>query len=336
MRGESMEEILLLDKKSVVIVSPATAAANNGNWHTAARWQQFLQGDFDTEITQHWPLPGSNSSQNFQAMIALHARRSADSIAAWAKTFPDRELIVVLTGTDLYRDIRTDASAQASLALATQLVVLQEAGLDELSAQHRAKTKVIYQSCPRAAPAPKAGSFTALMVGHLRDEKDPLTYLRAAQRLSDRPDIALEHIGNDENSSYPAQIKETSLSNPKYHWLGGLPWPDTLQHMARAQVLVHCSKMEGGAHVILEAVQLGTPVIASRISGNIGMLGAVYAGYFALGDDAALAAMIERAADDANFLPHLQSQCQARAHLFEPSEEKRRLLNLLVNVKAPP
>jgi putative glycosyltransferase (TIGR04348 family) len=328
-----MEEILLVDKKSVVIVSPATAAANNGNWHTAARWQQFLQDDFDTEITQHWSPSGSNSSQNFHAMIALHARRSADSIAAWAKTFPGRELIVVLTGTDLYRDIRTDAAAQASLDLATQLVVLQEAGLDELAPQHRAKTKVIYQSCPRATPAPKASSFTALMVGHLRDEKDPLTYLRAAQRLSARPDIALEHIGNDENATYPAQIKETSLSNSKYRWLDGLPKDDTLQHMARAHVLVHCSKMEGGAHVILEAVQLGTPVIASRISGNIGMLGADYAGYFELGDDAALASMIERAADDANFLQRLQSQCQARAHLFEPSEEKRRVLNLMINAR---
>jgi hypothetical protein len=26
----------------VCIVSPALAAANNGNWHTAARWRDFL------------------------------------------------------------------------------------------------------------------------------------------------------------------------------------------------------------------------------------------------------------------------------------------------------
>ena len=40
----------------------------------------------------------------------------------------------------------------------------------------------------------------------------------------------------------------------------------------------------------MEAVRSGTPVVASRIDGNIGMLGQDYAGYFEWGDAAALAA----------------------------------------------
>ena len=48
--------------------------------------------------------------------------------------------------------------------------------------------------------------------------------------------------------------------------------------------------MEGGAHVILEAVQSGTAVLASRIDGNVGMLGPAHEGYFEVGDDAGLAA----------------------------------------------
>jgi putative glycosyltransferase (TIGR04348 family) len=320
------------DKKSVVIVSPAAASANNGNWHTAARWQGFLQSHFDTEIVLAWPgdeAPGhANASKNFSTMIALHARRSAVSIANWAQMFPDRPLVVVLTGTDLYRDIRSDAAAQRSLDLAHTLVVLQEAGLDELTPAHRAKAKVVYQSCPRGAAASKAPSFTALMVGHLRDEKDPLTYLRAAQTLAARSDIQLLHIGRNDDAQYQAPLQQTAAANPQYQWLGGLPQHDTWAQMARAHVLVHTSKMEGGAHVILEAVQMGTPVIASRISGNVGMLGADYSGYFPLGDAAALAQLIARARDDANFLQLLHSQCQARAYLFEPSEEKRRVINL--------
>ncbi|HAV75652.1 MAG TPA: TIGR04348 family glycosyltransferase, partial [Limnobacter sp.] len=31
-------------KPSVVIVSPALADSNNGNWQTARRWQLFLSG----------------------------------------------------------------------------------------------------------------------------------------------------------------------------------------------------------------------------------------------------------------------------------------------------
>ena len=65
-------------------------------------------------------------------MAALHTRRSATSIQAWDRAYPDKPLIVVLTGTDLYRDIHTDADARQSLALASHLVVLQDAGLAAL------------------------------------------------------------------------------------------------------------------------------------------------------------------------------------------------------------
>ena len=64
------------------------------------------------------------------AMVALHARRSGPAIAAWAAQYPGRPLVVVLTGTDLYRDIAVDASARHSLAVATHLVVLQSAGME--------------------------------------------------------------------------------------------------------------------------------------------------------------------------------------------------------------
>ena len=83
-------------------------------------------------IAQHW------AGEPCDVLIALHARRSAPSIAAWAEAHPDRPLVVVLTGTDLYRDIRTDASARRSLQLATRLVVLQEQGLLELQPALRA------------------------------------------------------------------------------------------------------------------------------------------------------------------------------------------------------
>jgi glycosyltransferase involved in cell wall biosynthesis len=87
--------------------------------------------------------------------------------------------------------------------------------------------------------------------------------------------------------------------------------------------------MEGGAHVILEAAQSGTAVLASRVAGNVGMLGPGHAGYFDLGDDSALAALIARARDDVDFLATLRAQTIARAALFEPAEEKRRVLNLI-------
>ena len=63
--------------------------------------------------------------------------------------------------------------------------------------------------------------------------------------------------------------------------------------------------MEGGANVVVEAITSGTPVIASRISGNLGMLGDDYPGYFAVGDAADLATVVERACRDRAFLASL-------------------------------
>jgi putative glycosyltransferase (TIGR04348 family) len=327
---------------TVVLVSPALADANNGNWHTARRWAQCLAGRCDTALLGQWP--GSPHPAQADALIALHARRSAPSIQAWARHCPGKPLILVLTGTDLYSDILADASAQQSLLLASHLVVLQEAGLQALPAALRHKARVIYQSARALKPAVKpARHFRALMVGHLRDEKDPLTWMRAAARLAPgaaRPPVRLlfDHIGDALAPELAQAARSAQAAVPGYRWLGGLPQAQTRQHIKQAHVLVNSSRMEGGAQVILQAVQSGTPVLASRISGNIGMLGAGYAGYFPEGDDAALAALLLRCATDAGFLALLEKQCSERAHLFDPEAEKRLVLNLVLSAlsAAPP
>jgi putative glycosyltransferase (TIGR04348 family) len=308
----------------ISIVSPALVAANNGNWHTAWRWSRMLAGNCRTAISTQW------SGEDCAALIALHARRCAPSIDAFAKAHPRRPLIVVLTGTDLYRDIRSDASAQRSLQQASHLVVLQDQGPEELAPALRAKCSVIYQSAPplRAAALPKR-VLRVVQVAHLRDEKDPATFMRAALRLKGRSTIHFEHIGDALDADLGAAARRTQQECPHYRWLGALPRPVTRRHIQHGHLLVSTSKMEGGAHVILEAAQSSTAVLASRVAGNVGMLGPGFAGYFDLGDDAALAALIARARDDAQFLARLRAQTVARAPLFDSAEEQRRLLNLI-------
>lgn len=314
---------------TIVLVSPALADANNGNWHTAHRWAQFLSPHCDIALCQQWPAPLQQAQHQPHAMIALHARRSAASIRAWAEAFPGKPLIVVLTGTDLYRDILSDAEAQRSLALASHLVVLQNAGLTALPEAWRGKARVIYQSAPVLKPARKSGrTFRVVMVGHLREEKDPLTYMRTAA-LSAAGPIRFDHIGQALAPQFAQAARATEQRNPRYRWLGGLGRAATRQRIKRAHVLINCSRMEGGAQVILEAIQSGTPVLASRVSGNIGMLGADYAGYFTLGDAEELAALVRRCAAEPAFLAVLQSQCRTRAGLFAPEEEKRHVINLV-------
>jgi glycosyltransferase involved in cell wall biosynthesis len=97
-------------------------------------------------------------------------------------------------------------------------------------------------------------------------------------------------------------------------------------------VLVVSSVMEGGANVVAEAARIGTPVIASRMSGNIGMLGADYPGYYPVADDRALAALLAQAAHDRRFYGRLKSALRARRKLFAPAAERAALVRIVREV----
>lgn len=311
-------------KPILCLVTPALASANNGNWQTARRWARFLAADYRVRLCAAW------DGKPADVMLALHARRSAPSIHAFAQAHPQQPLVVALTGTDLYRDIAIDADARRSLALAWRLIVLHDLAPLDLPAPLRAKTVVCFQSTPARPPLAKTGRhLRALMVGHLRDEKWPQTLWAAAARLHDRRDIRIDHIGAALDADLGAAARACADAHPAYRWLGARPHGQTLRRIRQAHVLVHASRMEGGAHVVLEAVRRGTPVLASRIPGNVGMLGADYGGYFPPGDDAALATLLQRARDEPAMLNALAAQCDTRAPLFEPARERRILRETL-------
>jgi putative glycosyltransferase (TIGR04348 family) len=335
---------VVLIKPSIVIVSPALADSNNGNWQTARRWQQFLSDQFNVRIVKHWEE--SPATANDAAMIALHARRSAESITAWAQNRgTDAQgspgLILALTGTDLYRDIESDETAKKSLELAQHLIVLQEKGVEKLSEDLQAKTTVIFQSTTTRKTLTKAKRrLKVVMVGHLRDEKMPQTLMEAAVLLRGYGDIFIDHIGGPLDPELAQAAEETMRVCPNYRWLGNQPHGVTRTRIQRAHVLVHASKMEGGAHVIMEAVCSGTPVVASYIDGNIGMLGAGYPGYFPLGNSHALANVLTQLQEDivnpkplppgkSSLYTKLKNQCAERAKLFAPENEQNHLIRLV-------
>ena len=315
-------------KAHIRIISPAKKNANNGNWHTALRWSRFLKDTCDVAIATEW-TPSKNDVAP-DALVALHARRSAASIARFAAHYPGRPLIVVLTGTDLYRDIAADAAAQRSLALASHLVVLQQEGIAALPEPLRAKCRVIFQSATTLrSGVPNRTRFDIVLVGHMRAEKDPLTPMRSLEVVPAGLPVRLIHIGNALEEKYLHAARELMARNANYQWLGGLPRGQTRQRIKRARVMVISSLMEGGANVVIEAVTAGVPVMASAIAGNIGMLGRDYAGYFPVGDAEALAALIARCRDDADFLAQLLRQCARRAPLFAPAREKREVIKMI-------
>ena len=266
-------------------------------------------------------------------MLALHARRSHASIRNYAMCYPDQPLILALTGTDLYRDIRTDEEAQASMQLATRMIVLQDMGLAELAAPMRRKTRVVYQSAPVVRrPPPLKSCFEVVVSGHLRDEKDPFRAAAALAHVPADSRLRITHIGGAMSPDMAQEARDWTARDRRYHWLGEVTHGKALRLLARSRLMVISSRMEGGANVVSEALANNVPVIASRVSGNIGMLGKDYAGYYTLEDERALARLLTRAETDRAFYQKLVSQCRARKPRVSHASERGALQRVLAEV----
>ena len=269
-------------------------------------------------------------------MIALHARRSAASVEQFHRRFPERPLIVALTGTDLYDDIRTDPAAQHSIEVASCLVLLQPMGLSELPEHLRPRARVIYQSVrrPPGTFSPRRGVFEVCVLGHLRPVKDPFLAAQASRLLPRSSRVQIVHAGAALNNEMRDRARAEMRSNPRYRWLGELPRWKALRLLARSRLLVLSSVMEGGANAISEAIAFSVPVLASRIPGSIGLLGEAYPGYFAVGDAGELAALLSRAETDPQFYKTLKRWCARLAALVDPEGERKAWESVLHEVLA--
>jgi putative glycosyltransferase (TIGR04348 family) len=310
----------------VTIVTPYLAAANNGNWHTAARWARFLGRTYRVQVEQSW------SGLPCELLIALHARRSAESIQKFAAAHPDRPLIVVLTGTDLYRDLAVSREARRSLQLATRLVVLNELGPRRLPRPERGKAEVILQSARQlSAGRPPQRHLAVAVVGHLRDEKNPQFVWALLRRLPADLPLRIHHVGAAVQPALGREAAQVAARDPRYRWLGELPRPRARQIIRNSHLLLHPSNMEGGAQAVIEAVRSHTAVLASGIDGNAGLLGEHYPGLFTENDVEAAGALLLRSAHQAGFLHRLQARCEQRAPLFAPEHERAGLLGVVDN-----
>jgi putative glycosyltransferase (TIGR04348 family) len=268
-------------------------------------------------------------------MIALHAWRSADSIRTFRERYPDRPLIVGLSGTDIYGYIDRDrAPVLRSLACADRLVALQELARRRVPARFRDKLRIVYQSAlpVRRGRADRTGSFDVAVIGHLREVKDPFRAAQAARRLPASSRIRIVHLGAAETPAWAAAAKAEMAINPRYVWRGDRPRADVRRLLGRARAMVLSSLSEGGANVISEAVAAGVPILATRIDGSLGLLGRGYPGYYPVGDTEALARLLIRIETDPAFLKRLKRAIARRAPLFRPAREKAEWKSLIEEV----
>ncbi len=307
------------------IITPAAVKSLNGNRATALRWADFLrQLGHRVSIEVQW------QGAAYDLMIALHAWRSAESIASYKHTYPDRPLVLAMTGTDLYGFINSHPEPTlASIEAADQIVTLHPLATKVLPESVHHKVHVIYQSAlPVSTKAlnpvkRSVKNFDICVVGHLREEKDSMRAAYAVRDLPANSRIRILHYGKAHNDKWASYATEEMKINSRYHWFGEVAHWKIRQAYRRCHLMVLPSIMEGGANVISEAVVAGLPVIASNIDGSVGLLGDDYAGYFPVQDTNALRELLLKAEAEPDYVKTLEQQCKQRAGLFTPEAEKQ-------------
>ena len=314
----------------VRLVTPAPRGSRAGNRASANRWAAILR-----RLGHRVKVSTDYHGEPADLMVGLHAWRSADAIARFDAAYPDRPLVVVLTGTDAYRFIHSHRETTlASLDVADHIVGLHALVGNVLPERLRGKLRVIVQSArPMQHRQPARRSFRVCFAGHLREEKDPLRPALAVRGLPPESRIRVDAYGGAHADDWAAAEEEMRI-NPRYRWHGEIPHAELRRVYSRSHLLVLPSVIEGGANVISEAVMAGLPVIASDIEGSVGLLGQDYPGYYPVQDTVALRERLLLAESDDGYYAGLVAACAARRQLFMPQQEHAGWEKLLEDIQA--
>jgi putative glycosyltransferase (TIGR04348 family) len=274
----------------IVLITPAGPTAHTGNRVTASRWAGILR-----KLGHHVRVAADYDGRPADLMVAVHAWRSASAIERFKATFPTRPVVLQLSGTDIYQYIDTDPGPTLrSMQRADRLVALNDLAWKVVPKPLRARLCVIHQSAaPLGRPRrPSPRNVVVSVIGHLRDVKDPLRAAEAARLLPAESRILIEQVGRAYTPAWAERARAEMASNARYKWRGDVPAAAVRRLLARSHAMVISSLSEGGANVISEAAVAGVPILASRMDGNVGLLGSDYRGYFPVGDTRSLAALM--------------------------------------------
>lgn len=313
----------------ILVCAPTRPGSTSGNATTSQRWARRLSElGHDVCETSH-----GDPCESADLVVVIHAKRGAGAVRRYASEQPRPKIVVAFGGTDVYGDL-DDPDIVSSLELSDAFVVLQPLARDRLPAQVHDRTWVIFQSVEDAPEPTAATSDTCdvVVLSHLREVKDPLRAAEAACLLSADSQVRVLHAGAAHDEAWATRAEGLMAACDKYEWLGEMSRGEALALLNRSSALVLTSLSEGGANVVSEALALGKPVLASRIDGTVGMLGADYPGYYEVGDTEGLARLLERFAADSEFANVLIQHCAALSSLVDPATERDQWRDLISSI----
>ena len=312
----------------VCVASPYPLSDLKGNSVTTARIVRVLdEGGIEARGSHGY------DGEPTDILITLHAIKGAPALFDFKKRKPKGKVVILLTGTDIYQGLpKGSKMGEDALREADRIVVRQEAAILRLPEQVRAKTVVIRSSLdPIAVKAsPSQSRFIISVVGHLRPVKRPFLTIETLDQHPEWSDVEVWQIGQALDEEMRKTAEFWAEEDERYRWFGGVPRMESLALCCKSSLTINSSILEGGANAVLEAMTMGVPVLASRIEGNVGLLGNDYPGYFEEGRMAkALQAIMDQRVD----LDEWNRLLADRLRLFSRERESNSWLELLTELK---
>ena len=314
----------------IIQVTPSAQTSKSGNRTTANRWARIFRslGHSVSTITDY-------DDRSADMMVAIHAWRSARAIERFKALYPEKPLVVCLAGTDINEFIHSHPKPTLkSMELADAMVCLHDLVKEIIPISLQSKLHVIFQSAkPLIGPRRFSDrNFNICVISHLREIKDPMRTALAVRTVPNQSKIKVTHLGMAHDGRSSAKAIREMKQNPRYVWKGEVLGWQVRQELKRSHLMVNSSRAEGGANVISEAVVAGVPVIASKIDGNVGLLGKNYRGYYPVGNTKELLKVILKAEKDKVFFQSLTKQCNSIKSKFTAEREQKSWAELISNI----
>jgi glycosyltransferase involved in cell wall biosynthesis len=339
----------------VRILTPFGQESGMGNWRTASRYAQMLRAS-GINASVFEPSAADDalvSSGQRTVAVVLNAYRSADQVSLCVRG--GIPVMVVMTGTDLYGNLRPSNAGQPDYRIAEQamesaalILALQSEAAAEIQARWPALADrvhtLVQTSPPRRPHAPEVTSHSKtvrfMIAAHFREEKDPRTAFMGfheafpegwGQRADGRRvPVRLIHVGGYRDKTLAQEMMRLSERYPGILIEGPRTHAETMRQMTHVHCLLQPSVSEGGALVIAEAVACRLPIIASDIPAHRSQLGSDYPALFPVRDTEKLATLMRRFIADPGLVASIHGlHPRLQATLATPTHERDELVRLV-------
>lgn len=219
---------------------------------------------------------------NPSVIHGIHAYKSRSGVAL------SRELgiplVITMGGTDYnqclyYPEKREDTLN--TMSHASVLIFLTSDALKEVLerySQFRSKSYAVAQGPPLLTDSDfrfretyniKAKDFVFTLIAGIRPVKNNAFPVEGLKELHEQyGNVKLVFVGPILDDKYWEQLKDQIGGLDWIKYLGTIDYKDIKQVFLESDVMLNCSKSEGKGNVVIEAMYLGRPVLASDIPAN--------------------------------------------------------------------